>query len=122
MEIACEKLERSRLATEIGEVVKAIQQRTTGDLSVMYGFACTNDEKNQWTWIRVSVAGLSEFLADSSRKGIYEQGCADLYISVPSLAVDITLCHESDIHIKSEVNELLDFFRFRWLCQGMVSK
>ena len=122
VEIVTETLDASHFSVEVGEVVRAIQTRTKGEVSVMYGFGCTNDQKNQWEWISVSTAGLSEFLAVSAQKGIYEQGHADLFVSVPSLAVKVTLCHESDIHIEAaaEAIQFLDDFRLRWLRQGIT--
>ncbi len=121
VEICSEMLQANRLAVEVAEVVRAIQERANGDLSVMYGYGCADEEKNQWKWISVPVAKLSEFLAASAQRGIYEQGSADLHISVPCLAVEVTLCHESDIHIKGETNEFLDYFRLRWLRQGITA-
>ena len=119
MEIRCETLNLVRFATELREIVLAIQEQAEGDLSVMYGWACTDDEKNQWEWIRIPASGLSDFIAASVQKGIYEQGCADLLIEVPSLAVEVTLCHETDIHIKGKANNFLEHFRLRWLRQGI---
>jgi hypothetical protein len=65
------------------------------------------------------ASGLPDFITTSIQKGIYNQGGADLYIEIPSLAVEVTLCHESDIHFKGEKNDFLEHFRLRWLRQGI---
>jgi hypothetical protein len=119
IEICCETLDKIRFAEELREIMVAIEEQSKCDISVMYGFGCTNAEKNQWGWIHMPATGLPAFITASVEKGIYEQGGADLYIEVPSLAVEVTLCHECDIHIKSEPNDFLEHFRLRWLLQGI---
>jgi len=117
MEIRCEPLGPDRLATEVGELVLAIQERAQGELSVMYGWAY--EVENQWEWIPMPVNGLSEFLDASARRGIYKHGQGNLLVKLPSLGVEVMLCHESDIHIQGDVNDFLDFFRVRWLGKGI---
>ena len=117
MEIRCEPLDMDRLAAEVGETVRVIQEQAQGELCVMYGWAY--DVENQWEWIPLPANGLSAFLDDSARKGVYRHGHGDLLIKVPSLSVEVTFCHESDIHVAGEANDLMAHIRLRWLRQGI---
>jgi len=117
MEICCESLGLDLLATEVAELVRAIQERAQGNLSVMYGWAY--DVENQWEWFPVPASGFSEFLEISAREGIYKHGQGDLLVKVPSLGVEVKLCHENDIHVVGDAGDFLGHFCDRWLTQGI---
>jgi hypothetical protein len=117
MEICCESLRPELLAAEVAELVRVIQERGRGDLDLMHGFAY--DVENQWEWFSLPASGFSAFLEASARKGIYGHGQGDLYVKIPSAGVEVTLCHESDIHIAGDGKGFLDYFRTRWLGQGI---
>jgi len=84
----------------------------------MYGWACKLDIDELWKDIPIAIDGLGQFIQQSIERGGYNPARSDLFIQTEDGVVQFLLCHESDIHLKTESSELLQEVKPHWVSQG----
>ena len=77
-------------------------------LTASYGWACNLHNDLLYLPMRVPIKTFNYFMEDSIDQKIYEIGRSDLTINSPSNDIQITLCHESDIHLDGVNDASLD--------------
>ena len=97
MEVRTESLEKSRLQERL-----QCLQLDPHHVNVSYGWACNLDVDSLWQDQRIPTSELGSFVERAILNGIFELGESDLHINGTARAFSFTLCHESDLHFKSD--------------------
>lgn len=116
MEIITKTFDNAQLEKMITEVVAFLGQNKIEQAIVFYGWDCETD--NQYADIKVPVRDLEDFISKSQKDGIFKLGTADLYISDVQKTLEFLLCHESDVHFKSDNEDLIEGMRQTWIKKG----
>ena len=77
------------------------------NLTVYYGWDCNLQPDLLYEPISVALDVFPHFIEYSIEQGIFEVGGSDLLIESPDSSIEITICHESDIHIDGTDDDAL---------------
>jgi len=86
---------------------------------VSYGWGCRLEIDDLWQGRPVPTTGLRAFIRESIERGVFPLGDGDLFIEAPSKLFRFQICHESDLHFRSEEPLLVDDVRSRWASAGI---
>lgn len=118
VELATEALSQPQILRQIEDMGNLLGSIGTERVTVEYGWGCKLKPADLWQPVEVDIEGLSKFVADASRSGIYTAGSADLVIRDPQGRFQLLFCHESDIHFKSSDPRMTSRVRDRWRNEG----
>jgi len=76
-------------------------------LTAEYGTECNIHNDLQYVSMQVGIRWLDRFLAESKEQRIFVPAKSDLSISTPAGGLTILFCHESDIHLTGQNEELI---------------
>ena len=79
-------------------------------LTATYEWGCCLHYDLCYQPMRVGVAWLDRFLAESVEQRIFVPGDSDMTISAPDKRLSILFCHEGDLHVGGTDTELLRCF------------
>lgn len=92
-----------------------------------YGWATNIHVDLQYKPMRVSTSVMQWFIKDSISQKIFVPGESDLLLYSSEEELQLTFCHENDIHIDGSNGELMQklmtsapFDRYRWFSQSEV--
>ncbi|MGH7843558.1 MAG: hypothetical protein ACREQW_00085 [Candidatus Binatia bacterium] len=77
-------------------------------ITAYYGWGCNLHADLQYVPMRVAVASLERFIADSLAQEIVIPGGSDFCFIVAEDRLEILFCHEGDIHLKGRDHSLLE--------------
>jgi hypothetical protein len=83
----------------------------------MFGWDSNLSIDEMWQDISVPLDSVVDFVLAAERAGTIVVGKSDVFVE--SGGLQITLCHESDIHIKAEEATAQQFFD-RWRSKGFT--
>lgn len=118
MEVVSGNLDEVQMVDEVPEIMKLLSSNGLDDLVVEYGWGSRVDPDKMWTGIDVKTTDLSNFVQRSINEGMYSPGKADLIIADKGRSAQFRLCHESDIHLESDNQLLLDQIGKHWVAKG----
>ena len=91
-----------QLQEEVNAIIEFLQSKNKRHLLVSYGWDCDLEPEQLYQESPVPPSDLQTFLAESEDDGIFMLGKNDLHIESADRSIEFTLCHESDIHMKTE--------------------
>lgn len=118
MEIITKIFEDNHIKEMVTEVLNFLKENRVKKTIIMYGWECKTD--NQYADIEILFDDLEKTISRSQKDGVFKLGVADLYISDIEKTFEFLLCHESDIHFKSDNEELVEKVRQKWSDKGYV--
>jgi hypothetical protein len=107
-----------QIRAEVDHICEILHQHCITELILSYGWACHIDHDELWRNRPVATTDLPDFVDRAISAGIYIPGNSDLFISDSAQRFQFLLCHESDIHFKTESPRLFDSVRSEWLARG----
>jgi hypothetical protein len=102
MEIVSKELTAAQLLAEIPAIVEAFRHMGLEELTVVFGWASGCETDRWWQPRFVTSAGLESFIRQHVEERIFLPGNSDLHICDRANIVEFLLCHESDIHLRTE--------------------
>lgn len=101
------------------EAAPEILRRHGIDLVVAYfGIGSAADIDELWIPHEFRVSVLLDFVQDGIERGRFEPGESDLFVKTPDGSTELHFCHESDIHLESTNEALVEEVARRWETQG----
>jgi len=88
-----------------GGIVDFASARSVNTVEVMFGWGCNLGPDDLWVRIPVPLVSLTSLVEEKSRLGIFQFGESDLYVSTGQF--EFKICHEGDLHFKSEDGRLI---------------
>jgi hypothetical protein len=106
-----EYLASDQMAASVGAIPRVLAE-IFGDCTFTAYYGCGTNLHNALLYIPMAVQTgvLPYFLEDSIDQRIVVPGESDLIIESPAKGLEITCCHESDIHIDGENEEAMERF------------
>ena len=99
---------------EIEEIAAFFKQFGAEELTVCYGYDCNLDPKEWYQEIEIKTDELLGFLSRSIAEGIYHLAEDNFHIQSKSLALEFMLCHENDIHLTTDNEEVRAYMKAKW--------
>jgi hypothetical protein len=92
---------------EFAEALPSVFRELFGDrsFSASYGWGCNIHVDLWYKPMCVGPDGFRWLIEDSTEQKIFEFGNSDLLIDSPDSTMQITICHESDIHLDGSDDE-----------------
>ena len=118
MEIVSEILSESQLNDQVIELANLLKANRRENLLVAFGFGCEKDIDDLWKDENVKAEDLEFYIHKSIQEGIYRIGKADFHITDIDKSFQILFCHESDIHLISKDENLLNVVKTIWEKSG----
>jgi hypothetical protein len=118
MEVVSGQLSENQILEEVPEIVKLLGRSGLEDVLVEYGWGSRTDTDKLWLDIELQLRELQTFVETSVKEGIFLPGKSDLIIQDKLKTVKFTLCHESDIHLLSDDQPILDLTVRHWREKG----
>jgi hypothetical protein len=115
VELACGPLKQTEFSEEISFVCE-VCGRASDSIDVMPGWASEVPDAQLWKPNLVPAAGLIDSIAGLIASGAFRPGRSDLHIS--SGPLEVTFCHEEDIHVVTADLAILSECVTRWLERG----
>jgi hypothetical protein len=119
MEVRTEPLEEGRLEGQLRLLYELCPQLDSLELDVSYGWACHLDIDRMWQDHRIPASELVTFIGQAISEGIVELGGSDLHINGVHAGFTFTLCHESDLHFRSDDPTLVARVTTAWREAGI---
>lgn len=89
-------------------------------VDVYFGWACNfPDDGDSEREVSLRAVELPILIEKSIAKGVYSLGNADVFIRDKSRNLEVLLCHESNIEVKTPDAALIELVRRRWLSRGL---
>lgn len=87
----------------------ALIKELVGDcvVNVEYGWGCNIHLDLQYRPMGVGIAWLDRFLSESMDQRIFCPAESDLIVATPGNGLTLLFCHESDIHLSGQDEELV---------------
>jgi hypothetical protein len=114
LQIRTTVLSHDRLLKEANRLPGYLIALGTEKVVVSYGWGSGIHEDLWYLPMQVKIAHLRLFLADSISQRIYLPGDSDLLIEDEPNTWSVRLCHESDIHLESDREDVVDYFVQAW--------
>ena len=102
MEIVSKELSAAQILAEIPEIVHAFRRMGLEELTVVFGWASGQEIDRWWHPHFMTLDNLESFVRQHVEDGVFLPGESDLHICDRANAVEFLLCHESDIHLRTE--------------------
>lgn len=116
-EVRCEFLDVPRFRQEAEYVFDVLEERPDDVLELNWGFGMDPESREP---CEVSAGEIREFISGAAEHGVYTWGWADVYIRLSNDDLEITLCHEIDIHIQATKESWIKRFTDRWFDRGIT--
>ncbi len=114
-EIACGPISESAVLDEIPFVCSLFIESGSAVVSVEYGLKCNTDAL--WQPKEIANTELCDWISRSIQDGVYEPGRSDIFIKDRG-RLKVRLCHESDIHVVTDIAVTIQECASRWLAKG----
>ncbi len=111
-------ISREQIVEEVPEIVELLRAHGIEDVIVEHGWGSGLEIDELWHPIPVKARDLPAFVERATKEGVFLPGSADLTIRNLSRSVQFTLCHESDIHLVTDDNSLIDQTSRHWSEKG----
>lgn len=118
MEIVTKELSAAQILGEIPAIVRAFRRMGLGELTVVFGWASGCEVDRWWQPHFVTLAGLESFVRQHVEEGVFLPGESDLHICDRANTVEFLLCHESDIHLRTENAAIAETIEQAWDRKG----
>jgi hypothetical protein len=118
MEIVTGTLTPAQILGEVPEIAHLLLSNGVEEIVIEYGWGSNLPQDQLWNTIPLRTDDLSSFIDSSTRAGIFSPGSADLIIQDSLRTITFRLCHESDIHLVTEVPAILDSTISHWTKRG----
>ncbi len=118
MKIGSGPITSSQVLDEVPEIAKLLRSNGIEDAIVYYGWGTRLEINQLWSPIEVKVEDLPAFVRDSVAQGIFSPGNSDLIIEDKARTLNFLLCHESDIHLMTENQKLINETNRHWSEMG----
>ena len=115
MEIATQQLTLEQLRGELRRFSAWLGERGVPSANVLYGWGCEESDI-QYEAIPVATSDIEEYLERGRQAGFFNYGDADVLITADNS--EFCLCHEADVHFKSEDRDLVEAVKAQWLSAG----
>ena len=102
-----------RILSEICSVFVAQQQKS---FALTLGWGCQAEQDELWIPVEVPVEALESVVDEKVRLGVFRFGDSDLYLSGQTF--EFKICHEGDLHFKSDSQDLINAVRASWMTLG----
>lgn len=117
MEISSGYLKQRNLEQELDYIIRFMAVHSTS-ATYMYGWGCEISIDDQWTTYPVEVRDIKVKVKASIDKQIFKYGESDLYISDSEEKFYFLLCHEGDVHFRSDDEALVAAVNESWRHKG----
>jgi hypothetical protein len=107
-------MSESEVEAEIPFVCALFADGGAAHVSVMFGVACKVDHDQLWSPFDIGTPILVEWIERMIRDGVYRPADSDLYIDEGE-RLSIRLCHEADIHVRTQSASIVKTCASRWL-------
>lgn len=106
------------IRAELPQMIMWLRAWGQTDLDVMFGVGYRDHDK-AWASSFLRLDELDEFPRRNEVEHLFGYGDTDLFISFgPEKKNYFLLCHESDIHFRSEQADLLRIVKHHWIGKG----
>ncbi|MCC2955168.1 hypothetical protein LK542_05990 [Massilia sp. IC2-477] len=117
IEYRTQALEPAVLLEELAFFCQATAVEGNGAAIVMLGWDCNLNIEEMWQDIPMSLDAVVDFVLAAERAGTLVIGKSDVFVD--SGGLQLTLCHESDVHIEGEEAAAQPFLE-RWTGKGFA--
>jgi hypothetical protein len=117
-EIRSVPLDDRAFKREVDHFLGMLEIEPDGEIKVMCGWAV--EVADQWEWISMRSNQVRTWMTKLIVSGVYDYGQGDLFICSDEHQFEVTICHESDIHVVSDAESYLAKFTSRWTDEGIL--
>ena len=107
------------LADQLDVICEFCSEFAPESTVALYGWGCRLETPELWREMPTPTSALRGFIRASVERGVYELGESDLFLQDEAKSFEFLLCHESDLHFKTEVEEWLQRVESRWQAAGL---
>jgi hypothetical protein len=118
MEIVTRRLNAAQLLAEIPEIVEMFRLNGLEHLTVEFGWGSGQAIDQCWYPHLVSLVDLESFIQRRLNEDVFLPGQSDLFIRDSTNVVEFLLCHESDIHLRTENAAIAKMIEQAWDRKG----
>jgi len=118
MKIESSPLTGVQIAEEVPAIAEILSANGIEDVIVSNGWGAGLTVDELWKPFHVKTRELATFLNSSIGNGVFRPGNSDLFIEDEAKSFEFLLCHESDIHLKTENPKLIEQTAEHWAEKG----
>ena len=118
MEIVSGDLSPAQMLDEVVEVARILQVRGMEDLTVEFGWGAKLEPELLWKQTQIKARDLLTYVQESEQRGIFSPGSSDLVIQSADRTLKVRLCHESDVHLWTDDQRLINEVVQHWREKG----
>lgn len=119
MELVTEELSREQLLGQVPRIAEVFSSMGVETVVVEPGWGSSVNTGELWNESEISTNDLDKFVQASVKAGVFNPGMSDLFIMNRDRTAQFKLCHESDIHLATEDQELCDRVARLWIENGL---
>lgn len=117
VEYRTQPIESSMLLEELSSFCQVSAANGTGPAILMFGWDSNLPIDEMWQDIPLPVEDIVDYVRAAEQAGTITVGKSGIFVKADGL--EITLCHEGDLHIEAEVAAAQPFLA-RWESKGFM--
>jgi len=117
VEYRTQPVEPAVLLEELSSFCQVAAAKGTGSAILMFGWDSNLGIDEMWQDIPLPLANILDYVRAAEQAGTITVGKSDIFVKADGL--EITLCHEGDLHIEAE-DAAAQLFLKRWESKGFM--
>jgi hypothetical protein len=107
-------VDKAAIEVELAETTQMLCDAGVAELEMMFGWGCRGPQDGLYKSISVAPCDLLKSVKDEGPQVGFEIAECDLFLTLPERRLKIQFCHESDIHVEGEDEQLIQKIEERW--------
>lgn len=103
-----------QVQAELAATPEILRRHGLEQVVAFFGYGTTGNTDEMWESHELHVSKLLEFAQQGVERGLFVPGKTDLYVEAPDESTVLQFCHDSDIHLKSANEALIEEMSLRW--------
>ena len=119
MKVISEKINIDQFHAEVNFIISFLEENDVAIVKVAWGYSCDLNVDEMWDYEDIRVEHLKKFINNGIDSGIYSPNESDFFIEDLDSLFEFKMCHESDVHFKSEDKNLHFKVKSHWADKGI---
>ena len=115
MKITSGILTPEQMWKELGALQSDLKTMGFIQIEVYWGWACNLPMDSLWKSEAIAVEHLVAHARHGESSSIFEMGSSDLYVYGANDSFTCQFCHDSDIHLEGNFEDMISEVRDRWI-------
>jgi hypothetical protein len=118
MEITSGILSNEQVRQEMAGLQDFLLRHNIREATVMFGWGCDEESTDIWKKFKVNSNAVVDFINERQEAVGFDLGSADLYVKCEQPTVVIQFCHESDVHVTTATDVIIEDVLVAWKRKG----